>query len=252
MELNDNDLIQIEGYYNKNLSETDRHTFETRVATDKDFAQTVLDYRKMATALDLIKHRQDLAFLRDVDSQMPTIKPLPKPTFIKKWGWLIVVISVLLTLVALLKLYGGKVTEQPDKKLSPLVASVFEPYSPLDITMGNDSRKLRLEALEMYAQKDYKHAVPLLDKVFEAEKDSLWLFYKGVALLGNGESSKAQGCLETLQLSSAVPKESVLWYLALTYIELEQKEKALPILEKLTHTEGENKIKATELIKKIK
>ena len=245
MELNDNDLIQIEGYYNKNLSETDRHTFETRVATDKDFAQTVLDYRKMATALDLIKHRQDLAFLRDVDSQMPPIAPLPKPTFFKKWGWMTAAATLLLGVLGLWQL------RNTDKSLSREVAVVFEPVSPLGINMGDNAQQMRLEASLAYLQKDYKQAIPLLDKAFALEKDSFLLLYKANALIATGESVKALPDLEALQTSS-IPLLPVQWYLALAYIETGQKEKALLLLQKIADSKGEYQAKALTLMGKIK
>ena len=42
------------------------------------------------------------------------------------------------------------------------------------------------------------------------------------------------------------------WYLALAYIELGQKEKALPLLQKVENTEGVNREKAVALSGKLK
>ena len=133
-----------------------------------------------------------------------------------------------------------------------MVAEVFEPYPALGITKGEDEKTVRLEALKRYATKDYSHAIPLLEKAFAVENDSFLLFYKGIALIGSGESAQAVSSLTVLQTSSVVPAELVNWYLALAYVESGQKEEALILLKKVANTEGVNREKAAGLLGRLK
>jgi hypothetical protein len=57
--------------------------------------------------------------------------------------------------------------------------------------------------------------------------------------------------LNSLKASDALPEEFIVWYMALAYIEMGEEKKALPLLEKVAVTEGENKGKAIEILKKL-
>jgi tetratricopeptide (TPR) repeat protein len=137
-------------------------------------------------------------------------------------------------------------------KLSPLVLANFEPYPALNIHRGGGDKDITDEALQTYSNKDYKKAIPLLEQGFQLKKDSLFLFYQGVAYLGNGQTEQAQTILKNLQGSDTVPTESVAWYLALAYIQSGQKEQALALLDKLKNTEGKYQQKAVDILGKLK
>ena len=112
--------------------------------------------------------------------------------------------------------------------------------------------ELNKEVIELYKLGDYQNAIPLLNKAFDIEKDSLLLFYKGIAYIGNGESLKAIPVFESLQTSTTLPIDTVEWFLALAYFETNQKEKATILLKNVANTEGgKYKAKANELIEKM-
>ena len=77
------------------------------------------------------------------------------------------------------------------------------------------------------------------------------MFYKGLALLGNGQAVQAEQVLTTLNPTETVPRETIDWYLALTYIQLENRDRAIILLKKVSNTEGGYQTKAKELLTKL-
>jgi tetratricopeptide (TPR) repeat protein len=196
--------------------------------------------------LTVIRQRQMRQRLQDLDATLPPLDP-PNST-----NWLKI---ILVALVVALAAFGvwRYLTKEDEPIISGPIAAVFEPYPALGITMGEDDKTIRLEALKMYAKKDYKNAIPLLEKAFTVEKDSLLLFYKGISYIGNGESLKAIPVFESLQTSTTLPIDTVEWFLALAYFETNQKEKAVILLKNVANTEGgKYQAKAAELILKMK
>ena len=255
MELTDKDVEILSAFSEKTLPEADRLLLENRLATDAEFNKAANEYWAVASALNLIEKRQKRTdLLKATNAEMPPITDIEikntatvsNAKAVPMWRWFAVAATFVLGTFALWQLVGT------EKKLSPIVAEVFEPYPALGITKGDDEKTVRLEALKYYATKDYSRAIPLLEKAFAVEKDSFLLFYKGIALIGNGESAQAISCLTVLQTSEVVPAELVDWYLALAYVESGQKGKALILLKKVANTEGVNREKAVMLLGRLK
>jgi tetratricopeptide (TPR) repeat protein len=245
MELTDKDIQQIEAYWQEQLSETERLAFENRLESDLVFRQEAIKMHLITEGLDVLKKRQLRQRLQELDATLPPIDPP------NSMGWLKIVLVVLALALATFSVWYFMIRAEKSKISGP-IAAVFEPYPALGITMGDDEKTVRLEALKKYAKKDYKNAIPLLDKAFAVEKDSLLLFYKGIAHIGDGESSKAIPLLENLKTSSLMSPDTVEWFLALAYLETNQKDKATIILKKVANTEGgKYQAKATELIQKM-
>jgi tetratricopeptide (TPR) repeat protein len=244
MELTDNDLELIESYFNQSLSDTDKTAFENRLKTDADFKKAALEYQATVAVLNTVREKGKKAFLKEVNATMPPIMvPVSRPNF-RMWAAAATVLVFISIGIWLFK------SDDNSRKLTPLAAEYFEPYPALGITRGDDAKDVSTEALRTYAVNDFKQAIPLLEKSFQLNKDSIFLFYKSIAYLGNGQAAEAALILNSLQTSDKVPIESVEWYLALAYIDLKQRENALILLKKAANTEGGYQSKAKELLRK--
>ncbi len=245
MELTDKDIEQLTALWEGSLSDNDRRDLENRLQTDAGFRKNAQEMHLYTEGLTVIRQRQMRQRLQDLDATLPPLDPPSSTNWLK---------MILVALVVALAAFGiwRYMAKEDEPVLSGPVAAVFEPYPALGITMGDDDKTIRLEALKMYAKKDYQNAIPLLNKAFDIEKDSLLLFYKGIAYIGNGESLKAIPVFESLQTSTTLPIDTVEWFLALAYFETNQKEKATILLKNVANTEGgKYKAKANELIEKM-
>lgn len=254
MELNAHDIELIERSLEGQLNDTDNAVFSQRLATDAYFKAEVEAYHEAILAIKLAGEDDIMAILREEQAKLNGAKVIsifkknPK-TFSILRG------ALAAASIAAFVLVGYWIWDKSDAstiKLSPLVMTYFEPYPALGIHKGVEKKDVTTEALRTYAQNDYKKAIPLLEESFHIKKDSLLLFYKSIAYLGDGQAEKAQPILTALQGADTVPTESVVWYLALAYVELGQKEKAVALLEKVANTEGGNQQKAIDILGKLK
>lgn len=229
MKLVDKDFEQMEAFYNRTLPEAERQAYENRLSSDKEFGQAVLEYRKISKALHIIKHRKRLAFLKEIDEQMPPIK---ETKVINMKRLLAIAATVALAIVALWQFIG-----QPKKPQSAM-AAYFKPYSSNELTRGVEKEDKKTLAFRAYDKGDYATAVPLFKSAFAERPDTILLLFESVSQLGNGQSQEAQMNLEKLIGSAIVPQEILPYYLGLAYADNNQLEKAAIELKKAINTEG--------------
>jgi tetratricopeptide (TPR) repeat protein len=256
-ELNPQDIQLIERYLDGQLEGNENTIFTQRMAMDTDFKRAVESYEEAVLAVKLAGEDGITAVLKQEQAKLGGAQVVPINAKTPK-TFSILRGSLVAAGIAALLFVGYWILDKP-KTLSPLVAAYFQPYPALGITRGDETQDIATEALRTYAVNDYKNAIPLLGQSFQLKKDSLLLFYKSIAYLGIGQAAQAQPILTALQGSESVPTESVEWYLALVYIELGDKEKAIPLLQKLSNvlarnvaTEGGHVKEAIEILEKIK
>ncbi len=245
MELTDKDIEQLEDFWKGNISEADRLALENRFETDPDFRQKAGELKLFTEGLKVLKERKMRQHIKDINTKLPPFDP---PSFT---NWLKIGIVALAIALAAFTVWFFTIREEV-QPLSPMVAAYFEPYPALGITRGEDDKNIKTEALRTYAVGDFKKAIPLLQRAFIAEKDTMLLFYESIALIGNGQSEQAKTILKNLKGSEALQLDSIEWYLALAYLETKDKENALNLLKKLADTEGVYQTKAKELLEKVK
>ncbi len=244
MEFTDKDIVQLENFWKGNISEADRLALENRFETDLEFRKKAGELKLFTEGLKVLKEREMRKHIKDINTKLPPFDP-PSST-----NWLKIGIVALAIALAAFAVWFFTIREEV-QPLSPMVAAYFEPFEPLGFKMGEDSNQRLKEALSMYAEKKYDKAIPLLQNSFIETKDSMPLFYKAVSLLAVGKSSEGQSVFEQMQYSSSYPifRDASQWYLALTYVDTQQNEKAANILRGIT--KGGYKSKADDLLKKL-
>jgi tetratricopeptide (TPR) repeat protein len=257
MNLTEKEIAQLEAYQMGLLSESEQQQIKLRLDSDTDFEMEANSYLALFATLETVGDKNTKTFLKDIDKTMPPLKNNTENPLNTEGGGIggikLFLVALAIALAAIAVWYFALRKPEIEKpKLSPLIAMYFAPYPALGITRGVGDENIKKEALTTYAVNDFKHAIPLLEKAFAVEKDSILLFYKGIAHIGVGEFAQSIALLEPMQSSETLPFESVTWYLALAYLESNQKEKALVLLQKCADTEGEYREKAIALRAEIK
>ena len=224
MELTNNDIQQLEAFWEGNLSEADRSAVQNRLDTDVLFYQEAAKMYLLTEGLETLKQRETLKRLKALDATLPPIDPP------NSMGWLKILIVALVLALAAFGVWHFMIKEEKPEVAAP-IAAYFEPYPALGIRMGDSPDELKKDALVLYAQKKYSKAIPLLNDSFKATSDSMLLFYMGVSNLALGQSSEAQAIFEQLQNTESVPQEATQWYLALSFTATHQYDKAKAILK---------------------
>jgi tetratricopeptide (TPR) repeat protein len=264
MQLNPKDIDIIQRSLENTLNDSENAYFQERL-TDANFKAEVEAYQEALLAIkltgedritilnkNLTEENRIRAILLEEQAKSESIKVVPIDTNKPKTFSILRGVLAAASIAAFVFSGYWFWSQANAPKLSPLVLANFEPYPALGIHKGGGDKGIADEALQTYSNKEYKKAIPLLEQGFQLKKDSLFLFYQGVAYLGNGQAELAQTILKNLQGADTVPTESVTWYLALAYIQSGQKEQALALLENLKNTEGRYQQKAIDILGKLK
>ncbi len=248
MEITDKDIAQLDAFWHDELPENERLLLQKHLDTDPEFRAEANKIRFFTEGLEALRRHEARQRLKVIDATMPPIEP-PKSA-----NWTTIAIVALALVVAAFAVYRFVVVQPVQKakpKPSTAIVAYFEPYPALEITAGEEEEDVKGEALRLYSDNNFEEAIPLFQKSFDIEKDSMQLFYKGVSFLGNGQTQNAISLLEPMQGSSTFPMESVDWYLGLAYLANSQREKALFLVQKTANTEGVLRAKAVDLLRKM-
>jgi tetratricopeptide (TPR) repeat protein len=242
MELTDNDLELIESYFNQSLSDINKTAFEERLKTDVDFKKAAIEYQATVAVLNTVRERESKAFLTKVNATMPPVMlPIERPNF-RLWAMAAAVLLMVSVGFWLFKNGDDGV------KLKSPVADCFEVYPSLNSTRGAEQKDNNTAAFEAYDARKYAKSADLFGKAFTENRDSILLFYKGIAELGGGETQKAVTNLTPLIGSNIVPQEALYFYLGLAEAENNRTEKAVFWLKKAAYTEGSYRAKAEKAL----
>lgn len=204
MTLKKKDISIIESYLKGELDKEQCLTIENRLKEDVDFKnqyEFVL-HMKEGVKYNVLQEKMD--FLKEVDRSMDVEAPQSKSrgnTYkVRKLNWWKWVAAASILIVGVVG-YQWWVDAQEDRRQDELFAQYFEPLpSPYSTTRSettSDSLSfLKRKAYNLYAIEAYKEAAPMLEQVFEEEKDTLCLLYAGIAYLGARDLEKAEEVLE--------------------------------------------------------
>jgi tetratricopeptide (TPR) repeat protein len=119
------------------------------------------------------------------------------------------------------------------------------------IKRGGKDDTTVIKAAELYNSKQYKEALPLLEKLVTVYPDDKDLIVaKGVSLLKTGNAGAAITIFNEIITVETVYKNTALWYKGLSFLKMNQLAESRNILETLPATADMYK-EAQELIKKI-
>jgi TolA-binding protein len=144
-------------------------------------------------------------------------------------------ISAAAGILILIGLPAALLLLRQDQKLSDLFREYYAPY-PCLINERGDGQNVPLNhAMNLYKMKDYEAAASMLsDAVSDTIADPLEGIYLGVCYLEMGKYSNAVTTFETVaNLPLHLTTNQAYWYLGLTYLRLNDKEKAKDFLVRI-------------------
>ena len=242
MALNETDLQLLEDFWNGRLDAPAKAALEKRLQEDTIFSQAADDWKfileegfqapreEQQEIIDIKRRLLDYVESPSEKEEGKVISLKPKRRlFVRRAS---IGLGIAATILLLLW-------------LSPLNNLLFpsDPYEQYFTHLPRDNANLSLnieEGRQAYDQKNYNKAYPALMAEVEAGGDSLNLIYASVAAIGSGQADKAVAILEPLVGDDGWTfyQEEVMWYLALAYLKIGEKENAVEILRILNQEEG--------------
>jgi|GEM_PF-608838 len=142
----------------------------------------------------------------------------------------------------------------PDKTPLEIYTAHYTTYpNIIDPTERGDNKVDKLDAYQLYEQKDYNKAIIAFDEMINKDENNIAAtFYKGLACIEEEKLEMAVISLEKV-ISTADTRFSTpaTWYLALTHLKLDHKEKAINLFKKLKNSESSYNTRAEEVLDDI-
>lgn len=223
----------IEKYFEGTLTPDEEITFTNLLEEDTDFA-TTFEFEKNVKKAITLNERVDL---KKKLQSFETSKPKGKSYKIWYAAASIILICGLgfyFTQTSTNTIYNDYYQSYPNV-VAPTVR-------------GENNDDIKSEAFFEYDNGNYEKSLELFSKIYSTDKDDYALFYKALSLMELGKTNEAITSFNEFDLSknnSFTP--FVKWYLALSYVKENQKEKAITLLKSLSESDNPQQ----ELAKKL-
>jgi len=234
----------LEKYMLGELSKEERQEFDTLLENDPEFKEEFEFQTDVKRAVTAEEDEDFMKMLSDFDAEAIDEKPRTK-TFPTKW--------LVAASIALLAAFTYFFTSNHSISTQELYAQNFEPYRNVvhPIVRGEEGADLKSKAFSAYQTGDYEKALTLLTELSATDKEPYNLFYRANALIQLNRAEKAIPLLqEHIGLKDELSEKST-WYLAMAYLQLDDKENAKKML-KLVVKEGAYKVEeAQQLLEEL-
>lgn len=221
-------------YFEQQLSEEEKVLFASLLQNDSEFAKEV-EYQKNVKKAIILNERETLK------QKLKSYEAKPK---FRTAYWLSAAVVILFL--------GGLTWFQlqpssPEKLYQEYYQSYPNVVAPT--VRGDSERNLKSDAFYEYDSRNYEKSLTLFSKIYADEGVDYALFYKAMSLLELKRYSEAIASFDEFKTTdNNAFSPFVKWYKALSYLKLNEKEKAILLLHELAEEENPQQFKAKELL----
>ncbi|TAE45347.1 MAG: hypothetical protein EAZ89_21320 [Bacteroidetes bacterium] len=240
-------LQRIEAYVDRQMTPEEKAAFEQEMTLNPALRQQTRQVQESILTLRALAREAEKDSLRTMYQEVSaTPRARVLDMALRPRTWLYAAAAAVLVLIV------ARISFSPRPDAVELYGRYFEPYPAERFRGGNDT-SYRAAALQLYSEKNYAAAIPLLRGWSQKEPENETpLLYLAVSDMERGEHTEAIVLLTHLMAGKEF-QEPARWYLALQYVKLGQSEKALPLLEEISgRTVHYRRAEATKLLKTLK
>ncbi|MEM7369480.1 MAG: hypothetical protein AAF587_12835 [Bacteroidota bacterium] len=231
MQLSDQDMMQLEAYWNDTLPVAEREMLERKLTNNPAFKEAAEAWQYIVqdgftpTQKELDARQTLRQQLQSFESNLPAALESSSRSISRP---LILGMGAVAAVVALLFLFNSLRPDLEESRIDELI--VYLP--PNNQTYSNTWDSAGMEA---YKKKDYPLAVEILSQAVTLE-DSLYLLYAGIAALQIDQTKKAITFLNYIASSEdwEAYHDHAQWYLALAYAKSREWDKTDSLLHEIT------------------
>jgi len=233
------DTTFIEDYFNQNLSEDDRRTFENRLKSDNDFAQKVKSHALLINAFDELQALELIANLNKIEAELEG--ETEKSSFHPMLKW-----AAIFALFMMISTWFIWNKQQCNEELFIAYYTIYPNVeTPIVRSDANQQGAWRLYSSGNYedAYQQFQHSIG------NGQNDEATWFYLGACALELNRYNQAEKAFkQIIEQNGDRYTEQANWYLALTYLKADKKAKSISLLQKIEQSNSSYAKKATELL----
>ncbi len=231
--------VLIQKYLQGTLSDAEEQLFQEYIKNDPSFADDIPFYEELNYAFAKADYDKTKA-------QLHTFYKEEKRSLWRKWA----IAATVLLLIGLGSVFYFNTIQSSER----LYAQYFEPYKNVvqPMVRGEVVKTTKEFAFKAYDEGSYAEAIIHLNTLINEKPESILALYKANAQLQLGKTEAAIVTLESqIQKTDTIYAEAQ-WYLTLSYLKLDNKEKAKNHLNALLQTNSRfKKNEAQELLKSL-
>tara|TARA_R110000850_G_scaffold150497_1_gene273313 strand:- start:233111 stop:233812 length:702 start_codon:yes stop_codon:yes gene_type:complete len=226
-----------EKYFSNRLSEAEFVKLQELLETDAAFREAFYSELEIQQALAGEKHRS-------LKERFEKLEEIPK----RKNNWHLYAAAIA-ALIAI-----GSLFYNTEPNYQEVYAVHFEPYPNIVTPVVRNASETPIEkAYSYYNNRKYKDAIKAFEELKITDTTGFVTFYYAMSLMADSQVEKAINTLENPNWEIPQKLQSQTdWYLALSYLKSENKEKAIFYLEKVIITDGAMASQAKNILLKIK
>ncbi|UZS00207.1 tetratricopeptide repeat protein [Chondrinema litorale] len=248
MENIERNIYLIERKYDNSLTPNEQSEFENKLKSDKNFQSLFKNenlmvggiiYKKRLELLDKIKHIEANYQKESQNNNIFNLKPGNK----KFWS-VAAVITIIISVTSLLLDFSKS-------NNSDLFDTYYYTYENIYRVRSNNEYSKIDQAFEAYDKGNFLDASNLFEEILGTDVDYAIIFYIANTQLEMGVYEKAITNYSKVIANDArwgIPAE---WYLALTYLKINNIEEAISTFESIKKSNNSYSSKASEIITKL-
>lgn len=220
---------RIEAYLLNNMDSITRTSFENEMAGDAALSNEVELQRKLTGAIEVLAYKQQRLSAKQSDVSAPVKK------FNRAWLY---AAAAVLVLIAGTWLYNY--TSISSEKI---YTKYYSADVGLPIVMSGDNGNYNFyNGMVSYTEGDYTKAIEIWTQI-KHNADTLQ-YYTGMAYMNsNNFQASIDQLLPVAQNTSSLLQSKAIWYLALSYLKIDNKDQSLQWLEKINDNEDAKKMR---------
>lgn len=245
-----NDITQIENYLAGELSQDEWQAFEMRLQTDKEFAEIFALYKTIETEMTITEDetalREKLSVLTQKHFEAPApAKIIPMKSGRKKW-WLYAAAAAAIAIIFLLKPWQEKTLSDEQLYAQYAVATELP-----EVVRGANDDSLLIKATNLFNQKKFAAALPLLDSISKQKPGEAQLQLSlGICLVETGNFDAAINKFDSLAAGQTIYKYEAIAWKGFAFLKQNKREACVAALKQIP-AGAANYEKAKELIRML-
>ena len=243
----------IDNYLMGRLNKQETIDFEERKSNNADFAKEVEEQKEIIDLVSVLEKNRLRRKFEKLEIEQINKKGIKRIYLIRT---LSVAASVSIIFISYLTFFSDDFGQSKNELASNLeyVNEYLTP--PINFfkqsTRGKSIEDKLSDAMLLYDNQKYLQATFLFDEIITPETTNVdILFFSGVSYVLSNQPEKAMTMFQKTEKMENPYNQEILWYKCLIYIDIDEKAKAIELLQQIIHSESKFKNDAVKILKKI-
>ena len=238
---------QIDDFIMGLLDEKEKALFNKELASNNELAIRLEDRRVLIKGIEEYHSLELKHKLKNIHSKVFDSAPMQTARRRSLIPWIAAAATIALLIVALLWMNNSKATSEQ------LYASNFKPFE-LSFTQRDDVDTQLLQLEVLYDNGQYEEAIPIFEsKIRESNNPGQLQLGIGISKMAVGQNEAALQHFDIiLKSGDLLFKDHAIWYSALTYLKMDDREQAKRFLQQLVEDrEADHHGEAVKLLEEM-